>query len=84
MTDGRTDRQTDGQTDICDSRVAFATENVYFSLLYVDPHYFLHSLHLPSHYLDFDIYFFYFTYFKYIFFVKTLQFSLVLDIKYVI
>ena len=27
MTDGRTDRQTDGQTDICDSRVAFATEN---------------------------------------------------------
>ena len=29
MTDGRTDRQTDGQTDICDSRVAFATENMF-------------------------------------------------------
>ena len=28
MTDGRTDRQTDGQTDICDSRVAFATEKL--------------------------------------------------------
>ena len=27
ISDGLTDRQTDGQTDICDSRVAFATEN---------------------------------------------------------
>ena len=28
--DRRTDVQTDGQTDICDSRVAFATENIQF------------------------------------------------------
>ena len=26
--DRRTDRQTDGQTDICDSTVAFAIENL--------------------------------------------------------
>ena len=26
-----TDRQTDGQTDICDSRVAFATEKFTFT-----------------------------------------------------
>ena len=31
--DGLTDRQTDGQTDICDCRVAFATENYRFWLV---------------------------------------------------
>ena len=29
---GQTDRRTDGRTDICTSRVAFATENLSFPL----------------------------------------------------
>ena len=33
---GFDDRQTDGQTDICTSRVAFATENNLKSLKYVN------------------------------------------------
>ena len=34
--DGLTDRLTDGQTDICDSRVAFVTESRSFRHLYVE------------------------------------------------
>ena len=30
--DGQTDRLTDRQTDICYSRVAFATENLYINI----------------------------------------------------
>ena len=34
QTDGRTDRQTDKRTDICDCKVAFATEIVKFKYYY--------------------------------------------------